>query len=221
MASQAKLNAYPIATRPNLTHLNARELIQEILVGSRRLAPSALSSEWPLTLTSLAHLSEVELAHALGITAGKARRIGAVLELHRRLQSATVPPRPSCQKPEEVAAILHSLPITDVERFYCLALDPHSRLIGSPILMSQGDVDGTDAGPRAFFRGAIRSGAVSAIAVHNHPSGDVTPSAADRAVTQRLTAAGRALDIALVDHVIFATGGTWISLRRSSPELFR
>jgi DNA repair protein RadC len=84
----------------------------------------------------------------------------------------------------------------------------------------KGDVDGFDAGPRAFFRMALGAGATSAIAVHNHPSGDVTPSVADHAVTRVLAAAGRLIDVPLVDHVVVGDGGRFTSLRRMSPELF-
>lgn len=84
-----------------------------------------------------------------------------------------------------------------------------------------GDVDSCDAGPRMFFRAALRCGAVQAIAAHNHPSGDPSPSAADQAVTRRLVAAGRALDIKLVDHVIVTPDKTrWCSMRRETPMCF-
>ncbi|MCK6490614.1 MAG: hypothetical protein L6R48_20365 [Planctomycetes bacterium] len=55
----------------------------------------------------------------------------------------------------------------------------------------------------------------------NHPTGDTAPSAADAAVTRRLVAAGRAVDVPLVDHVIVTTSGGFLSLRRDQPELFR
>jgi DNA repair protein RadC len=88
-------------------------------------------------------------------------------------------------------------------------------------VVSKGDVDGTDAGPRAFFRLALAAGATTCIAVHNHPGGDPTPSAADRAATSRLVAAGRTVDVALVDHLVLGAAGRWTSLRRKHPELFR
>ena len=106
------------------------------------------------------------------------------------------------------------------DRLWCLPLDRQSRLIGAPRVVSKGDVDGTDAGPRAFFRAALTAGAVSAIAVHNHPSGDPSPSAADREVTRRLVQAGRTVDVALVDHLVLGLGA-YVSLRRDAGELFR
>jgi len=87
-------------------------------------------------------------------------------------------------------------------------------------VISVGDVDGTDAGPRAFFRAALRTGATSAVAVHNHPTGEIEPSVADITVTRRLIAAGRQVDVALVDHVIIGAAGRFMSLRRARPDLW-
>jgi len=108
----------------------------------------------------------------------------------------------------------------DHERLWCLPLDPHCRLIGEPVEVARGDVDGTDAGPRACCRVALRAGAVSMVVVHNHPSGDPAPSAADRAVTRRLATGARTIDVPLQDHLICTSHGTWISLRRDHHELF-
>jgi DNA repair protein RadC len=65
--------------------------------------------------------------------------------------------------------------------------------------------------PREVFRPAIVEAAAGIIVVHNHPSGDPTPSAEDRAVTRQLVAAGRLLDLPVYDHVIVA-GDRWVSL---------
>jgi DNA repair protein RadC len=70
--------------------------------------------------------------------------------------------------------------------------------------------------PREVFRGAIRSAAAAILLVHNHPSGDPSPSAEDHAVTRRLQAAGELLGIRVVDHVIVAEGG-YYSFRESDP----
>jgi DNA repair protein RadC len=69
--------------------------------------------------------------------------------------------------------------------------------------------------PREVFKPALILGAASLILAHNHPSGDPTPSAADFAVTDRLCDAGRLLGIPVLDHVIVAGTGRWVSLRES------
>jgi DNA repair protein RadC len=89
------------------------------------------------------------------------------------------------------------------------------------VLVSRGDVDGTDASARAIMRTALVADAVSVMIAHNHPSGNVNPSAADNAVTTRIVVAGRAVDVPLVDHIIIAPPDKWYSLRREHPELWR
>jgi len=169
----------------------------------------------------LAHRDEYALATMLGLRLPAARRLAAALELHRRLVTWSVPERPIIDDPAVAVVVLAPMATLPEEHFYCLPLDARCRLIGSPIEISMGDVDGCDAGPRMFFRAALRCGAVQAIAAHNHPSGDPSPSAADQAVTRRLVAAGRALDIKLVDHVIVTPDKTrWCSLRRETPMCF-
>jgi DNA repair protein RadC len=176
---------------------------------------------WTYGLLGLTNLSEVQLAEALGLPGDGARRLAAALELHRRIQRARMPRRPKLNAPETVAEILTPWLAADHERLWCLPLDPHCCLIGDPVEVSRGDVDGTDACPRAVLRAAIRAGACSMVVAHNHPSGDPAPSAADAAVTRRLVAAARSVDIPLQDHVVVAHGGRWTSLRRDQPELFR
>ena len=63
------------------------------------------------------------------------------------------------------------------------------------------------------FRDAVRQNATAIVAVHNHPSGDPTPSAADVALTVEIAAAGRLLDVELLDHLIIGQG-RWVSLKR-------
>jgi DNA repair protein RadC len=157
-----------------------------------------------------------------GQSATNAARLVAAFELARRMSRAQRRARPRCATPEEVVPLIAAdLVAISHERLVCLALDPQCRLIAQPIIVSVGDVDGTDAGPRAFFRLALQAGASSAIAVHNHPTGNATASAADIAVTRRLVAAGRAVDVALADHVVIGEGGTFMSIRRSYPDAFR
>ena len=166
--------------------------------------------------------ADIELLMAgHGVGPAKAAELSAAFELGRRLATAARGERPVLRDPEAVmdycGPLMSALPH---EEFWCLPLDPRSRLIGRPRTISQGDVDGTDAGPRAFFRSCLQCGATSAIALHNHPTGDPSPSQADRHVTKALAAAGKLLDIELVDHLIIGDGGRYTSLRRTNPSLF-
>jgi len=87
------------------------------------------------------------------------------------------------------------------EVFAAVFLDTRHRLIEYRELF-QGTIDGAEVHPREVVRIALRCNAAAAILTHNHPSGDVTPSAADRAVTARLRQALALVDIRLLDHII-------------------
>lgn len=209
---------------PDLSRLTDQDLLA-ILAGPRRQAPPGQVHEatvpyHPESLADLVCLGEAELAHLLGLTPHRARLLAAALELHLRLLRPS-PQRVSIKTPEDVAAAMRLHGLLDHERFWCLPLDPRSRLIGRPLMVSVGDVDGTEAGPRSFMRAALRCGAVAVVAVHNHPSGDTAESTADMAVTRRLVEAGKAVDIRFDDHVILARDGTFNSLRRTRPEAWR
>lgn len=175
---------------------------------------------WSRGLTGLTSLTEAQAMAQLGIRRRAARRLLCAIALHRRLLASAVPAVPVCHGPEEIAVIMRPLVAIDHERLWCLPLDPRCRLIGEPIEVARGDVDGTDASARAVCRVALRAGAVQMIVVHNHPSGDVAPSAADAAVTSRLATAARTVDVPLRDHVICTSDGRWCSLRRDRPDLF-
>ncbi len=85
---------------------------------------------------------------------------------------------------------------------YALYLDAKRHLLCEPVVVSRGTADQTFLHPRDIFRQAIRLGAVSVIVVHNHPSGDPTPSEEDIAETKRLIETGEVIGIPLDDHVV-------------------
>ena len=89
------------------------------------------------------------------------------------------------------------------ERVWVLPLDANGRMLAQPILVSVGHEDGTaaiDAG--AIFREALKAGAEEIIVSHNHPSGDLTPSKADIAATEKLRETGALLGVPILDHII-------------------
>jgi DNA repair protein RadC len=93
------------------------------------------------------------------------------------------------------------------EQFRVLYLDKKNRLIGDEVI-SDGTVDQTPVYPREVVRLALARHASSMILVHNHPSGDPTPSRADIELTREIMQAARALDISVHDHLIIARGAT-------------
>lgn len=111
--------------------------------------------------------------------------------------------RPRITSPQDVVRVLEHMKNEEVEIFVGLWLDTRSRVIAQTEI-SRGLVDSSLVHPREVFRHAIAAGAIGVILAHNHPSGDPTPSAADRAVTRQLVAAGQLLDLPVYDHVIIA-----------------
>ena len=91
------------------------------------------------------------------------------------------------------------------ESFWILCLDAQHR-VSAPTVITRGILNASLVHPREVFQAAILAGAAAVILVHNHPSGDPSPSSADREVTAQLVAAGRLLDIPVHDHVIVGCG---------------
>ncbi|MBI1754606.1 MAG: DNA repair protein RadC [Acidobacteria bacterium] len=135
-----------------------------------------------------------------GLGPAKAGQLWAALELARRSQRGTERPRITSPK----AAGDYLLPRCQgwtEERFGLLALNAKGDLLAERIL-SQGTATATLISPREFFREALRYGATTALAFHNHPSGDPTPSREDIQLTRRLQAAGESLGVPLADHLV-------------------
>jgi DNA repair protein RadC len=144
-----------------------------------------------------------ELMLMPGIGKAKACQIVAAFELARRSDDTPcVKERADVSDPKEVARLARSnVKEWRKECFFTLFLDSRNRLIGQTEV-SVGCLDTTLAHPREVFEKAIRAGAASIIVVHNHPSGDPTPSDDDVRLTRRLVEAGKILGIRLLDHVI-------------------
>jgi len=137
-------------------------------------------------------------------------QILACLELGRRIFQTSG--RVRLGHPEAVYDHLRSMVRLKKEAFRGLYLDVKSQVIHDEII-SLGTLTMNLVHPREVFRPAIEHSAASVILVHNHPSGDPTPSAEDLKVTQQLVAVGRLIDIEVLDHVIVGEDG-FISLRR-------
>jgi DNA repair protein RadC len=124
--------------------------------------------------------------------------------LGARIAREERPPLSRIREPDDVARLFQNrLRDLQVEEFHLLALDSQSQVLRE-VLVTRGLLNSSLVHPREVFRVAIAEAAAAIIVVHNHPSGDPTPSAEDRAVTQQLVAAGRLLDLPLYDHVIIA-----------------
>jgi DNA repair protein RadC len=152
-----------------------------------------------------------------GVGTATAARVVASLELGRRAAADDVEPGGQVRGPADVFARMGPR-LRDVpqEEFHALLLNSRHRIVRE-VLVTRGTLDSALVHPREVFRPAVAEGAAGVILVHNHPSGDPTPSAEDRAVTRQLAEAGRAVGIPVLDHVVVGRG-TYVSLADLLPR---
>lgn len=163
-------------------------------------------------LEGLARASVAELEMVPGLGPAKAAELKAAITLGVRAASVSPESRPVLKTPEDIADLmLHEMSLKDREHVRVVNLDVRLRLLKvSEVYI--GSVHQAQVRYAELFRDAIKTAAACVVLVHNHPSGDPTPSAADIAMTKGMVAAGELLDIELQDHMIFG-GGRYISMR--------
>jgi DNA repair protein RadC len=155
------------------------------------------------TLDALARATWQDLAKEPGIGPDKAVTLVAAFSLARRLVKETCGESPVLDTPEAVANLMREeARLRNGEMFQVLRLNTRRRLIGEPMKVADGTLDTILVHPREVFRPAIEANAAAVVLVHNHPSGDPTPSEADIKVTRDLIRAGQLLKIEVLDHVI-------------------
>lgn len=153
-------------------------------------------------LRCLVDASVEELGEIKGVGLAKACQIKAALELARRLARYTEAPRPLIKSPDDAAAlVMEEMRCLDREHFRVLLLNTKNQVVGVDEV-SVGTLNYSAVHPRELFRRAIKRSAASVILVHNHPSGDPTPSREDIEITGRLVEAGRIIGIQVLDHII-------------------
>ena len=156
------------------------------------------------SLRRVAMRPRAELLQIEGIGPGKGARLLAAFEVGARLAGEDRPAAPRIREPEDVARLFQPrLRDLQVEEFHLLALDSQSQVLRQ-VLVTRGLLNSSLVHPREVFRAAIAEAAAGIIVVHNHPSGDPTPSTEDRTITRQLAEAGRLLDLPLYDHVVIA-----------------
>jgi DNA repair protein RadC len=163
-------------------------------------------------LAGLARATFTELCEVYGFGEAKACQLMAAMELGKRLQVASVPERPLINSPADVANLVSGdMANYDQEHFRVLVLDTKNHVLAMPDVFV-GSVNSTTIRTAEVFREAVRRNAPGIIIVHNHPSGDPAPSAEDAGVTREIVAAGKALDIEVLDHVVIGRNG-YVSLK--------
>lgn len=182
------------------------------------------------SLTALSRASVDELvsdSSFKGLGKVKAQIVRAALELARRVSDETRDERGACiRSPDDAAGVMRGLARgLDHERFWVLNLDTRNRLKGEPREVSRGILDSSLVHPREVFKPAIQAGCASVVLVHNHPSGDPTPSSEDIKLTRQLIQTGQVVGIKVLDHVIIGRRSAslqrdFLSLREGSMVEF-
>lgn len=203
--------------------LATRELLA-ILIGSGPRGSTSVDVAGALlasadgSLRSLARRSPGELVRIPGVGPAVSARLCAALELGRRLASEAPADRRRIRGPADVYRLCGPR-LRDLahEEFWAILLDSQHAVLRE-VQVSRGILDASVVHPREVFRQAILENASAVIVAHNHPSGDVTPSAEDRAVTAQLRRSGAILGIPVLDHVIVGDG-RWASLAESGASM--
>jgi len=163
-------------------------------------------------LTGLAKASFGELCSQRGLGEAKAAQVKAALELGRRLLSTQPQERAAVHSPQDVAnLVMAEMDLLEQEHLRVLLLNTKNQVLAMPEVY-KGSVNTAQVRINELFRDAIREGCPALIVVHNHPSGDPTPSGDDIDLTRQAIEAGKLLQIDVLDHIIIG-GQDVVSLR--------
>jgi DNA repair protein RadC len=187
-------------------NLETEELIAILIqTGSYDASVLALARRIHLkfkSIRSIRQASIYDLMQIQGIGPVKAMQLLSALELGKRLNLEAFEDRPFLGSPEKVFAYLKDdLELLEQEHFIALYLDTKGHLI-QKMQLFQGSLNASLIHQREIFKHAVRLSAATFIMVHNHPSGDPTPSIQDKRVTKVIEKAGELMDILLTDHII-------------------
>ncbi|MFQ6027024.1 MAG: DNA repair protein RadC [Dehalococcoidia bacterium] len=163
-------------------------------------------------LAGLGRNTFAELCAEHGLSEAKVCQLQAALELGRRFVSLAPEERVSIHSPQDIANLIAAeMAVLDQEHLRVLLLNTRNEVLGIQEIYV-GNVNSSMVRVAEVFRPAIRDNAPSIIVVHNHPSGDPTPSTEDVAITRDLISAGKLLGIELLDHLVIGSGNRYVSL---------
>jgi DNA repair protein RadC len=150
----------------------------------------------------IARASFADLCDVRGLGPAKAAQIKAALELGKRLMVASPEDRPQVKSPADVANLLMmEMGFLEQEHLRVVLLDTKNHVLGMPTIY-MGSLNTSVLRVGELFREAIRANAAAVIVVHNHPSGDPTPSPEDVSITRQIVEGGKLLDIDVLDHLV-------------------
>lgn len=194
------------AIMQGVNSLSINELISIILsTGTRSKSVYEISSEILKMCSNLEGLNNItinELCTIEGLGKAKALKIISAIELGRRVAIAKKKVGRKIESSRDVVdELIIDMKYLKREEFRCVLLDNNNNIISIETI-SVGSLTSSIVHPREVFNRAIKKSAVSIILVHNHPSGNLTPSKDDIGITERLNKAGKILGIRILDHII-------------------
>ncbi|WP_292377917.1 RadC family protein [Methanosarcina sp. UBA289] len=195
--------------------LSNAELLGIILrTGSKEENVVSLSnrilSKYSIKQLSLTNVSR--LMQENGVGKAKAAQIAAVFELARRLETFVEEPKRKICSPKDVYTLMYpKMREQKKEKFITLCLDTKNQILKEEVV-SIGSLNASIVHPREVFKSALMESSASVIMVHNHPSGDPSPSREDIMVTKKIVEGGKLLGIDVLDHIIIGDG-RYVSLK--------
>lgn len=163
-------------------------------------------------LAGLHRASFEELKNQRGLGEAKAAQIKAAIELGRRLTLDSPEEKTTIHSPADAAALLqYEMSALEQEHLRVILLDTRNHVLDT-VEVYRGSVNSSQVRVGEIFKPAVRRGAPAVIVVHNHPSGDPTPSPDDVAVTRAFVQAGKLLDVDVLDHLVIGQG-RYVSLK--------
>jgi DNA repair protein RadC len=186
--------------------LSSAELLA-IILGSGSQDGSAIDLahhllQGPRGMRLLAEATIEELCGVKGIGPAKAAQIKAAVELGKRLSCMSQGLRPTVRSPQDVCSlVMEEMCYLDREHFRVVILNTKNQVLAVETI-SVGSLNSSLVHPREVFKPAVLKSAAAVILLHNHPSGDATPSSEDLEITRRLAEAGKLIGIEVLDHII-------------------
>ena len=196
---------------------NGRETLSNtellgILIGNGTRSKSAIDLARDILslanndINTLAKLSIKDLCTVNGIGPAKAITLMAAIELGGRRKKAETNNSFIRRSKDAYEFFGPMLQDKEYEEFWILMLNNNNKIL-RPYRVSEGGVSQTVADPKRIYKAALENNASQLVLCHNHPSGNLQPSNADRSLTSKLIAAGKNLDIKVIDHIIVTDGG--------------
>lgn len=185
------------------------ECLPEETLLSEFVAPEAakqLIAEYASIYNILQHTSEQQLAGITGIGKAKLRKLACIKAVIQRMEQERKKQIQKISNPQDAADYCFDMQDLRQEEFRALLLNTKNKILAQKKIFL-GTVNFSLVSPREVFHAAVQHMAATIIVLHNHPSGDPSPSQEDKESTKQLVRAGKILNIPIIDHIIIGKSG--------------